>query len=129
MNSKNYSTDTLCEKGDNVNRGMGSTLTWHGSPEGRADWTPLYFVRRPSDTDSDAESSSGGKTAYEAKPRFKPRHLGQLLVHAVVSSHVHHNRHPRQNPLIPALGISGVDGEMVAGLYDCTKDKYCQSLG
>ena len=39
-----------------------------------------------------------------------------------MSSHIHYNRHPNQNPLIPAVGISGVNGELVAILYDCVRD-------
>ena len=53
---------------------------------------------------------------------FRPTDTEQLLAQAVVSSHIHHNRHPEQNPFIPALAVSGVNGEMLACLYDCVND-------
>ena len=37
-------------------------------------------------------------------------------------SFIHANRHPAQNALIPALGISGGSGEFIAALYDCRRD-------
>ena len=56
--------------------------------------------------------------------------IDQILAHAVVASFIHHNRHPAQNPLVPALGLSGVPegttwvggGEVVALLYNCSTD-------
>ena len=74
------------------------------------------------ESDSESESSSGGKTNIEAKLKLKPQHIDQLVAQTVVSSHIHYNRHPNQNPLIPAVGISGVNGELVAILYDCVRD-------
>ena len=95
VNARRYSTLTLCESGTCVNRAyleMGSRLTWHGSSDGRADWAPLHFVKRSTgDTDSESESSSGGKTTFEAKAKFTPPDLDQFLAQAVVSSHIHYN--------------------------------------
>ena len=44
------------------------------------------------------------------------------MAQAVVSSYIHHNRHPKQNPLIPALAVSGFNGKVIAILYDCVND-------
>ena len=128
VNAESYSTETLCDKGITINReylGMGSNLTWHGTSDGRADWTSLQFIRKREflERDSDSDSSSGGKTVCEAKQKLlSPKQCDQMLAQCVVSSHIHHNRHPLQNPLIPSLGISGVDGKMMAYLYDSFND-------
>ena len=48
--------------------------------------------------------------------------LNQVVGHSVVMSFIHSNRHPEQNSLIPALGISGKDRTIIASLYDCHMD-------
>ena len=123
INSKTYSVESLVDQGITISRGslgMGSTLTWYGSPDSRADWSPLQYIKRDLvENDSESESSSWGKTTTEAKLKLKRQHnIDQLVAQTVVSSHIH-NRHPNQNPLIPALGISG---KLVAIMYDCVKD-------
>ena len=40
----------------------------------------------------------------------------------MVSSFTHGNKHPAQNGLVPAVGISGEGGEIMAILYDCHVD-------
>ena len=50
----------------------------------------------------------------KAKRQITPHDVDQLLAQAVVSRHIHHNKHPEENPLIPDLGVSAVNGEMMA---------------
>ena len=125
VNARTYSLTTLSQQGVSLQRGylgMGTSLTWHGSPDARTNWVPVTQCRRhkfESDSSSDSECSSGG---IEAKKQLQPTDLDQLMAQAVVSSYIHHNRHPEQNPLIPALAVSGVNGEMIAILYDCVND-------
>ena len=70
VNKKSYSETTLRMK--QVHRsiapkflGMGTLQTWHGTPDGRADWTSLSVVRKTAmmetETDSESELSGGGK--------------------------------------------------------------------
>ena len=80
---------------------------------------PLMGIGEP---ETSSEESSGGKTSYKAKTEFSQDSVDQLLGHAVVTSFVHGNRHPNQNPLVPAVGISCLEGEVMALLYDCRKD-------
>ena len=132
LNALSYSAKTMREAGAHIATGylgMGSSITWHGTPDGRADWAPLQSVSHiHDDSDSDSEASSGGKTTCEAKKTFSPSELDQLMAQAVVSSYVHYNRHPEQNPLVPALGFSCMDGLLLAVVYDCTTDTMLQLL-
>ena len=61
----------------------------------------------------------------EAKKTLSP---DQLMAHAVVSSYIHHNRHLEQNPLVPALCFSCMDGLLLVVIYDCTTDTRLQLL-
>jgi hypothetical protein len=64
--------------------------------------------------DPSGEVSDGGKTVLEAKRVFTPDNIDQIFGQAVVASFIHRNRHPEQNALIPAIGLAGVDGHVMA---------------
>ena len=101
--------------------GMGETTTWHGAP----DSLPVIDAtsKENNQDDQDSDASSGGKTTIEAKVKsLEIAELNQVTGHAVMMSFVHANRHPAQNALIPALGISGGSGEFIVALYDCHRD-------
>ena len=69
--------------------GIGSGLTWHGHPDGLADWAPLQSDE-DDPTGSDSDSSAGGKTAYDPKTDFSidAHGIDQLLGQSVVMSHI-----------------------------------------
>lgn len=103
--------------------GVGDNSTWHGAPDGRADWAPVHSVESDSDeSEVDQSQSPGRKTSYEAKRTFRSDDIDQLVAHAVITSYVHSNRHPEQNHLIPAIAVSGLDGEVMAIMYDSYHD-------
>ena len=91
LNALNYSAKTMREAGAHIATGylgMGSSLTWHGAPDGRADWAPLQSISCiHDDSDSDSEASSGGKTTCEAKKTFSPSELElKLLFHPIFTT-------------------------------------------
>jgi hypothetical protein len=102
--------------------GIGDHITWHGTPDGRADWMQLQSLCNPTGSESESDVSSGGETSYEAKLAFSPTDTDQLVGHAVVALFIHSNKHLDQNALVPALGISGILAEVMAILYDCRED-------
>ena len=123
VDKETYSEGALSQEDATVKReymGVGSGKTWHGAPDGRASWTSLS-IYNPSESDS-ADSDLGGGASLEAEQLFAVGHVDQLLAHAVVMSHTHHNRHPEQYPVVPAVGLGGVEGEMMAVVYDCVAD-------
>ena len=92
---------------------MGVTTTWRGAPDGCCDLLPVIDAtsKENNQDDQDSDASSGGKTTIEAKVKsLEIAELNQVTRHAVVMSFIHANRHPAQNALIPALGISGGSG-------------------
>ena len=102
------------------NIGMGSNKTWHGHPDGSSDWAPLSAMMNDNQS---GEVSDGGKTTLEAKQMCTPDTVDQVFGQAVVASFIHRNRHPEQNALIPAVGLEGLDGNVMAVLYDCNTDR------
>lgn len=126
VNACNYSTATISAYSVPCSRaylGMGTILTWHGSPDARTDWVPVTHWKRQSiESSSSSSDSLGSKTVVEAKKYLQPLHKDQLLAQAVVSSYIHKNRHPDQNPCTPALALSTVDGKMMSFFYDCEND-------
>ena len=128
MSRHSYSGDVLLEEGAHVRLtsaylGMGAKWTWHGHPDARAEWTPLGLVRGASkETASDSEQAAGTKTTYEAKKTFSMDDVDQIVAQSVVSSFIHNNRHPEQNPLIPSVGISTFERKVMAVLYDPNLD-------
>ena len=88
----------------------------------------LQSLHNPTGSESESDVSSGGGgggggTSYKAKLAFSPTDTDQLVGHAMVASFIHSNKHPDQNALAPALGISnGIGAEVKAILYDCRED-------
>ena len=130
LNRRSYSEATLIEHCVDPGvtaryMGMGTRQTWHGTPDGRANFAAVSIARTSdhgNTSESESEHSSVSKTVYEAKKEFCGANIDQLTAQAVVSSFVHNKRHPDQNPLVPAVGISTLDGYMVSIMYDCKLD-------
>ena len=104
--------------------GIGTDLTWHGAPDCRADVDILNVDQlAPDDDDASDTENTGGKTPIEGKHGcLSPRHLHQVIGNVVTYAFVHRKRHPDQNPLVPAVGISGSYGEMLLAFYDPVLD-------
>ena len=64
----------------------------------------------------------GGTQCWKQRV-FTPDNIDQIFGQPVVASFIHRNRHPEQNALIPAIGLAGVDGHVMAVLYDCNTDR------
>ena len=109
LNSKEYSTNLFSklkvQSPTLEAMGMGETTTWHGAPDGCCDLLPVIDAtsKENNQDDQDSDASSGGKTTI-GNSRTEPSNR------ACVMSFIHANRHPAQNALIPALGISGGSG-------------------
>lgn len=103
--------------------GIGNQYTWHGSPDCRCDTVDVVNLI-PIPEDSDVESS-GSKTPIEMKRTINVTHVHQVVGNVVTYSFVHHHCHPHQNPLVPALGISGGHGTFIVAMYDCVRDVLC----
>ena len=98
--------------------GMGTTLTWHGAPDGRSE---IDFINV--DLTDDDDESAGAKTPIEMKmDSWHYQNMNQVLGNAVVYSFVANTRHPRLNPLVPVLGLSGTRGQLVIAAYDARCD-------
>ena len=98
--------------------GIGTTDTWHGSPDCRCDIDIINV-----DTVEEVVDSSGAKTLIEMKrPPLNSAHLNQVIGNSVTYSFVHKNRHPTQNTLVPVVGISGSTGMLLMAAYDCARD-------
>lgn len=56
------------------------------------------------------------------RPVMRPNAHSDLMTLINLTSYVHSNRHPEQNHLIPAIAVSGLDGEVMAIMYDSYHD-------
>ena len=80
--------------------GIGTTDTWHGSPDCRCDIDIINVV-----TVEEVVDSSGAKMLIEMKRSpLNSAHLNQVIGNSVTYSFVHKNRHPTQNTLVPVVG-------------------------
>ena len=57
----------------------------------------------------------------EAEP-LKVCSLYQIVGNVVTYSFAHHNKHGKQNPLVPIIGLSGYSGQVMVALYDAVTD-------
>ena len=97
--------------------GMGTRLTWHGSPDARC-----YMVNLLSSSDYDClptwERSS--KTADGKHKALGIQGLNEVTAHAVVSSFINKNIFEGYNHLAPAILINAVD--LALAFYDAESD-------
>ena len=104
--------------------GMGSPLTWHSAPDGRCEVDIINI-----DITDEDEDSCGSKTPIEMKlTSFGWQNLNPVLGNAVVFSFVQHKRHPKMNPLVPVVGISGNQGQLIVTAYDACGDVLLHSV-
>ena len=130
VNKQEYSAHFLAsENAADISRGwlgMGTRLTWRGSPDCRCNVDIVStdkVIEDESSMESDGGtdtscSSSGAKVTVEGKKaNLGPYEMNQVVGHAVTFGFIHNNRHRSQNPFIPALGISGDRCTLMAAFY------------
>ncbi len=122
--------------------GMGSSNTWHGSPDARVRGCELVLMKTGCDDDdeyddddddeeegscssSDSEttlvSSDRVTTNIEVKKRAKfEDNFSQLVSTCVVSSFTEHHVHPSKNTMVPTILID--QSVIRVCLYDCIND-------
>ena len=108
--------------------GLGSTKTWHGTPDLRV--RGVVFCEKSEEEVSDSESedkedkssvsSDGMATNFEGKIKFRASNLPQVVATCVVSSFTESSRHPDKSPLIPTVLIDRLS--YLVCLYDCERD-------
>ena len=75
--------------------GVGSINTWHGTPDGRSDWTPVIAQHERESESSDSDASVGVKTS---KKTMRPAQMyDQILGYVVVHSFVCASRYPEKH--------------------------------
>ena len=103
--------------------GLGSTETWHGTPDLRV--RGVVFCengeKEVSDSESeDEEDKSSVSSDFEGKIKFRASNLPQVVATCVVSSFTESSRHPDKSPLIPTVFIDRLS--YLVCLYDCESD-------
>lgn len=98
------------------NIGIGSSHTWHGTPDMRVMGcdviTPVVI---DNDVIDESEGVNEGKTAL-----CFAKSIPKLVSACVVSSFTLHKLHPHMNPLVPSILIDNNSFQVC--LYDCVKD-------
>jgi hypothetical protein len=107
--------------------GMGSTHTWHGTPDARVRGTDLVWLNAsdyPDDeflvTEGSDDESAGTATKVEGKLVAKEANLMQIIGTCVVSSFTAHSRHPNKLAMVPTILID--TDQFLVCLYHCEKD-------
>lgn len=109
--------------------GMGSTDTWHGTPDARVRGTDLVWLiasEDPADeflVSEDSDDKSDGTatpTEVEGKVVTREANLMQTVGTCVVSSFTATSRHPDKLAMVPTILIDG--NQFLVCLYHCEKD-------
>ena len=105
--------------------GIGSTKTWHGTPDARvrAGVNVLFATDDYNGDDSGEDSSDESDattTLIEAKIQAKCSNLQQTVAMNVVSSFTEHNVHPSKDSAVPSLLFDKYS--FIVTIYDCMKD-------
>ena len=122
---KRYRSKLRCCPGLKVaDIGLGSAETWHGTPDARVRGSPFVLrkTEESEDRDSDTESSAsdGATTTIEAKRKFLPSNLPQVISTCVVSSFTEKCLHPELPAVVPTLLMD--EKRFQVCLYDCEMD-------
>lgn len=126
-----YGTFLTKRKGPEVlqtgNIGMGTTNTWHGTPDARVRGTDLVWLNaseKPEDrflvTEDSDDESDGTATEVEGKLVAREANLTQIIGTCVVSSFTSKSRHPDKLAMVPAILIDS--NQFLVCLYHCEKD-------
>lgn len=128
VNKQAYSAQFLAAEHAAISRGwlgMGTRLTWRGAPDCRCT-VDIVSTDKVIDDESSMESDSGDSSCSSAgtqvtvegkKANIGLYEMNQVVGHAVTYGFIHANRHPSQNPFIPAIGLSGSRCTLMAAFY------------
>ena len=103
--------------------GMGTTKTWHGTPDARVRGFNLVLPHNGDNNEDNGDSDSdsdGETTAIEAKTQMTPSNLPQTIATCVVSSFIDKSLHPGLSNLVPTILIDHMCFQIC--LYDCVED-------
>lgn len=107
--------------------GIGTTSTWHGTPDARVRGTTLVWLKASEDpedeflvTEGSDDESDGTATAVEGKMVFREANLMQAIGICVVSSFTTKSRHPDKPAIVPTILID--QNKFLVILYHCEKD-------
>ena len=107
-----------------ANIGLGSVETWHGTPDVRVRESPFVFRKTEEsenrDSDTESSASDGATTTIEAKRKFLPSNLLQVISTCVVSSFTEKCLHPELPAVVPTLLMD--EKQFQVCLYDCEMD-------
>ena len=119
--------------------GLGSCLTWHGTPDMRVrmndyDTNVLkacggsvyYDSGSDSDLDSASIESNGMSSLFEGKIDYRISNTPKLAATCVTASFTEHHRHPELNSLVPTI-LMDKSGFRIC-LYDCEADYPASSI-
>ena len=103
--------------------GMGSSNTWHGTPDVRVRGAEIISNEDEEEDDDDDCSSTatdGATTTIEARRVLKKKNLSQAVGTCVVSSFIERNLHPDKQTAVPTIVIG--QHRFQVCLYDCEHD-------
>ena len=104
--------------------GMGTTHTWHGTPDARVRGTDLVWLKASEDeflvTEGSDDESDGTATKVEEKLVAKEANLMQIIGTCVVASFIAKARHPNKLAMVPTILID--NKQFLVCLYHCEKD-------
>ena len=100
--------------------GMGSTATWHGTPDVRVRGADVVIAEEGAEVTTDSDESAGATMNVEAKVNFGVAHLPQLITTCVVASFTEKRLHPALQALVPTLLME--QNRFRVCLYHCDKD-------
>ena len=103
--------------------GLGSTETWHGTPDVRVRGVSIVHSScvDVGDEDSDSSTASDSTAVHiEGKIQYIASNLPQAVATCVVSSFTEKSIHPDKSPLIPTILIDKKSFQII--LFDCEKD-------
>ena len=88
--------------------GIGSTKTWHGTPDLRVDSVNVTVTK------------GAGDETEDGNQEFEKECLNQLLATNIVSSFIHHSTSDKNVPMTPSILIDGTKFQV--SFYDCVND-------
>ena len=100
--------------------GMGSSTTWHGTPDVRVRGADVVIAREGAEGTTDSDESDGATTNIEAKVTFSAANLPQLITTGVVASFIEKRLHPDLQAVVPTLLMD--EKKFRVCLYHCDKD-------
>ncbi len=110
--------------------GLGSTKTWHGTPDVRVRGTNIVVSGMEMEEDEtedeeerkvEEDSDSDGMTVLlEVKSSMRAAHMPQAISICITSSFIENNLHEDMDPTVPTILIDGSKFRVI--LYNCVED-------